>query len=191
VRQRRGDRHDPSDTRDPIRARDMQGAASSTVVQLGCMLPRITLPALPSGPIDLHQRWASGASLILSSLPGVSAASGALERHLARLRSWQRREPELTGLGYELAFVCAQTLDEQRVWLKGSGLGVTQLSDVDFQLAAGLRLPTIQLADDRSVYSDLTLVLHGAMVGQVFYGGREPQNNPETVLRFLRQVHGA
>jgi peroxiredoxin len=185
VRQRRGDRHDLT------RARDMRGAASSSAVQLGCMLPPITLPALPSGPIDLHERWGSTASLVLSSLPGVSARFGGLQRHLARLRSWQRREPEFNSLGYELAFVCAQTLDEQRAWLKGSGLGVTQLSDVDFQLAAGLRLPTIQLADDRSVYSDLTLVLHGAVVGQVFYGAREPQNNAGTVLRFLRQVHGA
>lgn len=191
MRQRRGDRHDPSDTRDPIRVRDRRGAVSSSAVQLGCMLPRITLPALPSGPIDLHERWGSGASLILSSLPGVSAQFGGLERHLARLRSWQRREPDFNSLGYELAFVCAQTLDEQRTWLKGSGLGVTQLSDVDFQLAAGLRLRTIRRADNRSVYNNLTLVLHGAMVGQIFYGSREPQNNADTVLRFLRQVHGA
>jgi peroxiredoxin len=188
---RRPERHDHRESHDRIRLHDMRAAGRGSVVQLGCMLPRITLPGLPSGPIDLHERWGSGASLILSSLPGVSAQFGGLQRHLARLRSWQRREPEFNSLGYELAFVCAQTLDEQRVWLKGSGLGVTQLSDVDFQLAAGLRLPTIQLADGRSVYSDLTLVLHGAMVGQVFYGGREPQNNPETVLRFLRQVHGA
>jgi peroxiredoxin len=185
VRPRRGDRHDL------IRARDMQEAASRSAVQLGCMLPPITLPALPSGPVDLHERWGSGASLILSSLPGVSAQFGGLQRHLARLRSWQRREPEFNSLGYELAFVCAQTLEEQRAWLKASGLVVTQLSDVDCQLAVGLRLPTIQLADDRSVYSDMTLVLHGAMVGQVFYGSREPPNNAETVLRFLRQVHGA
>jgi hypothetical protein len=155
------------------------------------MLPPITLPALPNGPIDLHERWGSGASLILSSLRGVSAQFGGLERHLARLRAWQRREPEFNSLGYELAFVCAQALDEQRAWLRGSGLGVTQLSDIDFQLAAGLRLPTIRLANNRSVYGDLTLVLHGAVVGQVFYSSREPQNNAETVLRFLRQVHGA
>ncbi len=155
------------------------------------MLPSITLPGLPSGPIDLHERWGSGASLILSSLPGVSSRFGGLERHLARLRSWQRREPEFNSLRYELAFVCAQTLDEQRAWLRGSGLGITQLSDVNLQLAAGLRLPTIRLAHDRSVYNELTLVLHRAIVGQVFYGSREPQNNAETVLRFLRQVHRA
>jgi len=185
VRPRRDDRHDP------IHARDVRAAVSGRAVQLGCMLPPITLPALPSGPIDLHERWGSGASLILSSLPGVSARFGGLQRHVARLRSWQRREAEFNSTGYELAFVCTQTLDEQRAWLEGSRLGLTQLSDVDFQLAAGLRLPTIQLADDRSVYSDLTLVLHGAVVGQVFYGSREPQNDAETVLRFLRQVHGA
>jgi len=191
VRQRRRDRHDPPIRHDPIRARGIRGGVSSNAIQLDCMLPVITLPAWPSGPIDLHERWGSGASLILSSLPGVSAQFGGLQRHLARLRSWQRREREFKSLGYELAFVCAQTLDEQRAWLKGSELGVTQLSDVDCRLAAGLRLPTIRLAHDRSVYTDLTLVLHGAVVRQVFYGGCEPQNNPETVLRFLRQVHGA
>jgi peroxiredoxin len=191
VPRRREDRHDAPIRHDPIHVRGMRGAASSSAIQLGCMLPRITLPGLPSGAIDLHERWGSGASLILSSLPGVSAQFGGLQRHLARLRSWQRREPEFNSLGYEVAFVCAQTLEEQRAWLKGSGLVVTQLSDVDFQLAAGLRLPTIQLADDGSVYSDMTLVLHGAMVGQVFYGSREPPNNAETVLRFLRRVHGA
>jgi hypothetical protein len=172
-----------------LRARVLRAAGQSDP-PLGRVLPQISLPALPSGPIDLRQRWDYGTSVILSSLPGVSRQFGGLQRHLAHLRSWQQREPEFSSLGYELAFVCAQALDEQRAWVAGEDIDLTLLSDVELTLAASLRLPTVASQDSGVVYDDVTLVIHGSEVGQVFYAAHEPQNDPETVLRFLREVHG-
>jgi hypothetical protein len=153
------------------------------------MLPRISLPAWPGGAVDLHRRWRSGTSLILSSHPGASIQFGGVERLLARLRPWWERQPEFSRLGYDLAFVCVQTLEEQLGWIAGSGLDVTLLSDIALDLAANLQLPTLESAEGRQVYDDLTLVLHGGEVGQVFFP-RQPQTDAETVLRDLRRVHG-
>jgi peroxiredoxin len=118
----------------------------------------------------------------------VSSEPGGGERQLARLRSWQRWLPEFSSLGYELAFVSTVHIAEQRRWIAGSSLSLTLLSDVGLRIAAALRLPTVEV-DGRSVFDDVTVVLHGGEVNQVFYESREPQNDAETVLRFLRRVH--
>ncbi len=171
-----------------LRARDLGGVRQDEPL-LGRTLPQVSLPGLPSGPVDLHRRW-GGTSVVLSSFPGVSSEFGGLQRHLARLRSWQQREPEFSSLGYELAFVCAEALDEQHAWVAGRGIDLTLLSDVELRLAASLRLPTVESQEGGFVYDELTLVIHGGEVGQIFYAARDPQNDPETVLRLLREVHG-
>jgi peroxiredoxin len=151
------------------------------------MIPPISLPAWPTDPLNLRRAWGEK-SVVLSSFSGISTRAGAAERHLARLRSWQQRKPELDRLGYVLAFVSAQPIDEQRAWIAGSNLDLTLLSDVELKLADRLRLPTIEV-EGMTVYDDMTVIIHRREVGQVFYPSREPQNDPETVMRFLRQVH--
>jgi peroxiredoxin len=156
---------------------------------LGGILPLLVLPGWPMESFDLRRRRRVDMSLILSGYPGVSTRTGGTERHLARLRSWQRREHIFNALGYELAFVCARPIAEQRAWIAGSDLRLTLLSDVDLKLAQAPRLPTIEI-DGRTEYDDVTVIAHGEEVGHVFYGSREPQNDAETVLRTLRHVHG-
>lgn len=154
---------------------------------LGQRVPPISLPAWPTDPLALHSAWGEK-SVVLSSLPALLTLPGAVERRLARLRSWQLRKPELDRLGYLFAFVSSQPIEEQRAWIAGSNLDLTLLSDVELKLAGQLRLLTVDI-DGKTDYDDMTVIIHRGEVGQVFYASRKPHNDPETVLRFLRQVH--
>lgn len=155
---------------------------------IGSVLPRVVLPAWPGGEVNLRKRWSEG-SLLLSTYPGISNRTGGPERHLARLRSWDRRGAELAALGYDVAFLCAQTLAEQRRWTTEMPAGFTLVSDVGLELARGWPIAVVEREGHRG-YEELTLVLHGGEVNRVFYASREPRNDVDNVLAELRRVHG-
>jgi peroxiredoxin len=108
---------------------------------------------------------------------------------MARLRSWERRHAELSTCGYEIAFLCAQSIEEQRRWTVGLPPTFTLLGDTRLALAENWPIPTIE-RDGRAAYDELTLVLHGGEVRHVLYASRTPQSDVQTVVELVLSICG-
>lgn len=125
--------------------------------------------------------------MILSTHPGVSTQRGNYERHMARLRSWERRHAELSARSYEIAFLCAQSIEEQRRWTVGLPPSFTLLGDTGLALAESWPIPTVE-REGLSAYDELTLVLRGGEIKHVLYASHAPQNDVQTVVELVLRV---
>jgi peroxiredoxin len=125
--------------------------------------------------------------LILSTHPGVSPQRGNYERYMARLSSWERRQADLSACGYEIAFLCAQSIEEQRRWTLGLPSTFTLLADTGLELAESWPIATIE-RHGRVAYDELTLVLRGGEVKHVLYASRAPQNDVQTVVELVLSI---
>jgi len=103
---------------------------------------------------------------------------------MARLRSWERRHSDVSACGYEIAFLCAQSIEEQRRWTVGLPSIFTLLGDPSLALAENWPIPTVE-REGRAEYDELTLVLRGGEVKHVLYASRAPQNDVQTVVEVL------
>lgn len=108
---------------------------------------------------------------------------------MARMRSWERRHADLSACGYEIAFLCAQSLEEQRRWTVGLPSSFTLLADTRLELAVSWPIPTIE-RHGRAAYDELTLILHGGQVKHVLYASHAPQNDVQTVVELVLSVSG-
>ncbi|HST31997.1 MAG TPA: hypothetical protein VLJ80_00615 [Solirubrobacteraceae bacterium] len=100
---------------------------------------------------------------------------------MARLRSWERRHADLSACGYEIAFLCAQSIEEQRRWIVGLPPTFTLLGDTGLALAESWPIPTVE-REGKAGYDELTLVLRGGEVQHVLYASHAPQNDVQTVV---------
>jgi hypothetical protein len=103
---------------------------------------------------------------------------------MARLSSWERRHADLSACGYEIAFLCAQSIEEQRRWAVGLPSTFTLLGDTSLALAGIWPIPTVE-RDGRPTYDELTLVLRGGEVQHVLYASHAPQNDVQTIVELV------
>lgn len=137
----------------------------------------------------LARRW----SLVLffypateeTTTPRDGEAVGADER---RAVAWMRCEAELTGLGYEVIAVSAQSAIEQARFASRDPLPYMLLSDPELKLAEILGLPTTGLQAER-VYEPLSIVVREQHIARVFYPV-DPANEAATVMRWIRDNTG-
>jgi peroxiredoxin len=146
------------------------------------------LPGWPDDAVDLRRRWGGQRSLVLIAHPGTTPQHGGLELLLFRLQVWHEQQPAFAALGYDVAFLSAQPLEEQERWLRWARFRIVILSDVELQLAASLLLPTLRRGEG-SVYKDCIVVSHGGEVAEAFSASQAVREDVEAVLRFVRSVH--
>jgi hypothetical protein len=150
-------------------------------------MPWLTLDAWPEGTVNLRRRWLPRQSAIISTLPGSPVVAGTVERNAARLHAWERHETTFVELGYDVAFLSSRPLAEQQEWITSDSFPYTLLSDVEMHVASAIPVPTVT-SGSRKDYEDLTFIVEIGEINQVFYSSREPPNDVETVVSFIRKV---
>ena len=156
-----------------VTATSTEGADAARLHALvGTRMPDLHLPAtrgdgrVTDGPTVLFAYPATGAPSPLpagwSEVPG--AAGCTLENRLFR-----DRHDELVGAGVTVSGVSTQRPEEQRAFAAQEGIPFALLSDVDLQLTAALRLPTVRVADQVRLRRMVLLIDVDARVQEVRY----------------------
>jgi peroxiredoxin len=91
---------------------------------------------------------------------------------------------ELRGLGYKLAGLSAQTLEDQVELSERLGILYPVIADPELSLKGALRLPTFEF-EGAELYRRLTLVLGEGRIEKVFYPVFPPDRNAEEVVAWL------
>lgn len=139
---------------------------------IGTRVPDLRLPAtrgdgrVTDGPTVLFAYPATGApSPLPAGWPDVPGAAGCtLENRLFR-----DRHNELVAAGVALHGVSTQRPEEQAAFAAQEQIPFPLLSDVDLQLTAALRLPTVRVADQVRLRRTVLLVDADAVVRDVRY----------------------
>jgi peroxiredoxin len=136
----------------------------------------------------LLKHWRGG-SLLLSTHSGAVGATGA-DRRNELLFSWALEADTFKKLGYGVALLSTEPIENTRMMSQLMGDPPTTISDPELAFAKALGLPTVnQMGSER--YAELTLVVHQGEIGHVFKAERAADARSEvaTVLRSLREVH--
>jgi peroxiredoxin len=88
-------------------------------------------------------------------------------------------------LGVPVAGLSAQTLDDQLEFAERNRMPFPVIADPERELAAGLSLPTFEIAG-LTLYKRMTLIAPQGRIAKVFYPVFPPDRNAEEVLAWLR-----
>jgi peroxiredoxin len=130
--------------------------------------PRTGRPGEPAGP-----EW--------DAIPG---ARGCTPQSCA----FRDHERQLAELGWRVAGLSAQPLDEQVEFAERNHIPYPVIADPDRRLGAALELPTFEFRG-RALYKRITLAVEGCAVSRVFYPVFPPDRNAEEVLAWLEARH--
>ncbi|HEX2241046.1 MAG TPA: peroxiredoxin, partial [Actinomycetota bacterium] len=160
----------------------------------GMAIPALSLPSTGGGSVDLASWARSGLVLYvfprmgpteIPDPPGwiaIPGAYGCTQQSCA----FRDRQARFHELGYLVAGLSAQPLDEQREAHVRLHLSFPLLADPGRQLGRVLGLPTFSVGD-MTLYRRLTLVTAAGRIAKVFYPVFPPDENAEEVLTWLER----
>src|SRR3954451_9457811 len=161
----------------------------------GLAMPPITLPGTAGGRGALDD-FRPGRTVLyvypLSGRPGVDLPEGWDALPGARgctpeACGFRDHHAELRSAGAAAVFgLSSQSTDYQAELAARLGLPFELLSDPELEVADALRLPTFT-ADDRRLYTRLTLVVTDGRIEHAFYPIFPPDQHAAEVLRWLRE----
>jgi peroxiredoxin len=162
----------------------------------GNVIPDLTLRSTESEDIELSE-LAAGA-LVLYVFPKMGrpdepdpigwnetpGARGCTQQSCA----FRDRRERFARLGYSVAGLSAQSVDDQLEAARRLHLAFPLLADPDRRLGETLSLPTFEVAG-MTLYKRLTLVARDKRIVKVFYPVFPPDENAEEVLTWIHS-HG-
>ncbi|HEX4466959.1 MAG TPA: hypothetical protein VH025_07215 [Solirubrobacteraceae bacterium] len=125
----------------------------------------------------------------MTTLPGVSEPPALAGRTRRRIQAWRQLSHELSGDGYDLAFVTSRPLNEPHRSVGDLSFSHTLLSDPKLVLAEALFLPTGATKDGRD-YSEITLLANHGDIFKVFWASPDPLIDILATMRFVRAARG-
>jgi peroxiredoxin len=159
---------------------------------VGMALPSVPLPTTTGRTVDLAAM--PGRVVVYAyprtSRPGeppptgwdaIPGARGCTPQSCA----FRDHHAELRALGATVFGLSTQTTTYQQEAAERLHLPFELLSDADLKLATALRLPTFEV-DGMTLIRRLTLVITDGQIEHVFYPVREPAQNAEDVISWLR-----
>jgi peroxiredoxin len=155
-------------------------------------LPDLAFPSTDGGEINLAQ---AAQALVLYVFPrigrpgeaditgwdDVPGARGCTQQSCA----FRDRLQEFSDLGYTVAGLSAQTLEDLAEAAQRLHLAFPLLADPARRLGEALDLPTFGIAG-MTFYKRLTLVARNGRIIEAFYPVFPPDESPEAVLAWLR-----
>lgn len=96
---------------------------------------------------------------------------------------------EFWALGFQVFGVSTQTTDFQQELVERIRLPFEILSDSDFVLVDGMKLPTFEFAGER-LLKRMAWVCERGKIKKVFYPVFPPDQNAATVLTWIREARG-
>ena len=158
----------------------------------GAAVPALALPSTAGEEINLGSAAAGTLVLYLyprTGRPGEPLPEGWDEIPGARgctpqSCAFRDHFAELGSLGAEVLGLSAQTLADQVELADRVRLPYPILSDPELELAAGLRLPTFEVAGMR-LYRRLTMIARDGRIEKVFYPVFPPDRNAADVVAWL------
>lgn len=155
-------------------------------------LPGLELPSLvldsSQGPVDISTFgviyvYARTGKPGEPSLPGWDAVPGArgCTPHSCGFRD---HEAELRALGYTVAGVSTQPLEDQIEFAERNHIPYPVIADPAFQLRNALGLPVFEIGGE-TLYKRLALVARDRRIVKVFYPVFPPDKNAEEVLAWI------
>jgi peroxiredoxin len=160
----------------------------------GQMIPELRLQSADGSDVELAELAAGSLVLYIYPKMGrpdvpdpegwdeIPGARGCTQESCA----FRDRNEAFAVLGYAVAGLSAQPIEEQKEASQRLHLGFPLLADPMRRLGASLKLPTFEAAG-RVLYKRLTLVARQRRIVKVFYPVFPPQENPEQVLDWLRR----
>lgn len=162
----------------------------------GLAIPNLDLPAADGDTVALNKLGAGRAVIYLYPLtgrPGVDLPEGWESIPGARGCSTEACDfrdhyDDLRNAGIDIVYgVSSQDAAYQAEVVDRLRLPFTMLSDVKFQLADALKLPTFQASGHLRLYSRLTLIIRDGRIEHVFYPIFPPNAHAQQVLAWLRE----
>jgi peroxiredoxin len=159
----------------------------------GMQMPKIALPSTSGTSVDLSELRAPRTVVYaypMTGLPGTPLPEGWNLIPGARGCSPQAcgfrdHYEELAQLKADVFGCSTQTTEYQREMAGRLQLPFEILSDAEFRLCDGLRLPTFQVAGMR-LLKRLTLIVRDSRIEHVFYPVFPPDESANRVLMWLR-----
>jgi peroxiredoxin len=160
----------------------------------GLHVPDLVFPSPEVGPIDLR---AISRALVLYVFPKIGApdvpdpdgwddvpgARGCTQQSCA----FRDNKGRFAKLGYAVAGLSAQPIEEQQEAATRLHLPFPLLADPERDLARALDLPTWQIAG-MNLYKRLTLVIENGVIVKVFYPVFPPDENADELLGWLERA---
>ena len=162
----------------------------------GLAIPNLDLPAADGDTVVLNNLGAGRAVIYLYPLtgrPGVDLPQGWESIPGARgctpeACNFRDHYDDLRNAGVDIVYgVSSQDAAYQAEVVDRLRLPFTMLSDVKFQLADALKLPTFQASGHLRLYSRLTLIIRDGRIEHVFYPIFPPNTHAQQVLAWLRE----
>jgi peroxiredoxin len=157
----------------------------------GRMLPQLTLES-SRGPVSLRELSLDRLVLYVyprTGTPGepageewdaIPGARGCTPQSCA----FRDHEAELARLGWRVAGLSAQSLDEQVEFAERNHISYPVIADPERRLGGALGLPTFEFRG-RELYKRITLAIEGCAIARTFYPVFPPDKNAEEVLEWL------
>jgi peroxiredoxin len=159
----------------------------------GRAIPELSLPSTEGPSVNLAELASEGLVLYVfpkigrpgeADPPGwdqVPGARGCTQQSCA----FRDRQLEFVDLGYSVAGLSAQPMEEQTEAAARLHLPFPLLSDPDGKLGDMLGLPTLEIAGMK-LYRRVTLVARSGRIVKAFYPVFPPDENAEEVLGWIR-----
>ena len=159
----------------------------------GRAIPELSLPSTEGPSVNLAELASEGLVLYVfpkigrpgeADPPGwdqVPGARGCTQQSCA----FRDRQLEFVDLGYSVAGLSAQPMEEQTEAAARLHLPFPLLSDPDGKLGDTLGLPTFEIAGMK-LYRRVTLVARSGRIVKAFYPVFPPDENAEEVLGWIR-----
>ena len=158
----------------------------------GLEWPSVTLDLVPNGKVALpdafgelgvifvYPRTGTPGNPLIRGWDEIPGARGCTPQNCAYRDAYDR----FTQLGACLFGLSGQPPEEQADFLDRENPPYLLLNDRAFHLGAKLNLPTFE-ADGMTLYRRITLVIRAGRIVKVFYPVFPPDEDAETVLRWL------
>lgn len=186
--------HDPTVLPPNLPIPEDDGAAAHLLERV---IPRVRLRSTEGREVDLAELATRPLVLYVypsmgrpgeDPLPGWDATPGA-RGCTPQTCAFRDHNEEFVELGYFVAGLSGQPLEEQKEASRRLRLSFPLFSDPSLELAGTFGLPTFEVGG-MTFYKRLTLVAREGRVVKVFYPVFPPDENAAEVLTWLRVDHG-